>query len=195
MSQEDLKRCLLQLLRDRKLTQTDLANATGISRKNINQIINDKVAEPRIGTLITISRHLHVHPMALMRELFKGWEFPNIQRSVSVGTRFIKSWEIQNIGNIAWTNRSLVCVDGEFEIIPKRQTVKPPNVKRGLIPSTRTVAVQETQPWETITLSVEFTAPSYPCTVISYWKMVDHDGNLCFPENEGLSCQVHVIGF
>jgi len=114
--------------------------------------------------------------------------------SVSVGTRFIKSWEIQNIGNIAWKNRSLVCVDAEFEIVPKG-SVKPPANHRGLIPTVRSTAIAPLEPWDTTTISVEFTAPNYPCSVISYWKMVDHDGNLCFPEHEGLSCHINVIGF
>ncbi len=217
MSSQDLSAYILQLLRQKNITQKALAEAVHVSRKSINEIINAKVTEPKIGTLVIISRHLGVHPMALMRELFRGWEFPNIHHtgaqqtgdavgfvrdvtfpdnsSISVGKKFIKTWEIQNIGNTPWTNRSLVCVDGQFDIIPKNQTIKPPITHRGLKPSSRTIAIQQTQPWEKISLSVEFTAPDYPCTVISYWKMVDQDGNLCFPENEGLSCQAHVIGF
>ena len=54
------------------------------------------------------------------------------------------------------------------------------------------VPVPTTQPGETVQLSVEFTAPNSPGTVLSYWKMVFADGALCYPAARGVWVKVLV---
>jgi hypothetical protein len=44
-----------------------------------------------------------------------------------------------------------------------------------------------------VEIAVTFQAPIYPCTTISYWKMVDAEGDECFPQLRGLWCKVKVI--
>ncbi len=113
---------------------------------------------------------------------------------VSPNQIFTKTWAVRNIGGEIWRNRRLVCVDETIEVTTDN-THFTLNNKRGLQPLVSEIDVPETQPNETIELSVQFKAPAYPCTTISYWKSVDEQGNFLFPEKEGLSCLVNVVAF
>ena len=77
--------------------------------------------------------------------------------------------------------------------IGKNSTFQSPAQQRGLIPAQPELAIPHTCPGESIRLSVDFTAPPFPCSTISYWKMVDENGVFCFPKHEGLSCLVQVV--
>ena len=112
---------------------------------------------------------------------------------VSVNSRFVKTWEIQNIGRTEWRGRKLVCVDDQLEVHSRRADLSLPCERWGLIPASREIVIGTVKPGECVEPSVEFTAPPYPCTVISYWKMVDRDGRFCFSGREGLSCLVQVV--
>jgi hypothetical protein len=52
--------------------------------------------------------------------------------------------------------------------------------------------VPTTAPGATLQLSMDFTAPQQPGTVLSYWKSVFADGALCFPDSAGLWVKVRV---
>lgn len=99
-------------------------------------------------------------------------------RIVSTGEHFTKTWEIENTGLTVWKNRYL--------------REENPGVS-GLVPDTSAVPIPLTRPGERVRFSVTFTAPEYPATCESYWKMVDQNGTYCFPHKVGLNCCVKVI--
>ena len=110
---------------------------------------------------------------------------------VEAGSRLEKIWAIQNTGDVTWEDRWLTCQDEDLEIRSGDGT--PLTVGQNLVPENRSVPLPRTLPGESAEISVVFTAPTTPCTVISYWKMTYADGRLCFPEGHGLWAKVRVV--
>lgn len=96
---------------------------------------------------------------------------------VTINKHFKKIWRIKNTGMQIWEKRFL----------------KEENPGSGLIPDTDTVPMPTTFPGQEIDISVWFTAPKYPATCISYWKMVDESGRLYYPWKKGIWCHVNVV--
>lgn len=95
------------------------------------------------------------------------------------GELFVKSWRIRNNGTVPWRDRRL-----------ERQG---PLAGPGLIVSPAFVDVPDADPGETVEISVGLRAPGYDATSIAYFKMVDADGFLCFPDNYTLGLDVTVL--
>lgn len=93
--------------------------------------------------------------------------------------QFVKTWRVRNSGTAPWEGRRL-----------ERQG---PLTGPGLITSERCVTVPDTKPGGVATISVELKAPGYDCTSIAYFKMVDGEGALCFPESYQLGLDVLVM--
>ena len=100
--------------------------------------------------------------------------------TVRAGHRFVKTWEIQNTGLVAWHGRFLT-----------RQGL---NTGPGLCDSVPRVAIPATLPGQDVQISVTFTAPSLPGSCRTDWKMTDADGRLYFPDRAGLYIVVNVTG-
>jgi hypothetical protein len=98
------------------------------------------------------------------------------------GQLFIKNWRIRNSGTIRWQGRRL-----------QRQG---PIFGPGLIVSPAEIDIPRTDPGEIVEISIGLRAPSYDCSSIAYFKMVDSDGYLCFPDayQLGLDVLVRVAG-
>jgi len=98
------------------------------------------------------------------------------------GQAFEKVWRIQNSGTVAWHGRRL-----------ERQG---PLTGPGLISSLRFVDVPDTTPRQIAEITAPLKAPTYDCTSIAYFKLVDSDGRLCFPDSYqlGLDVLVRVAG-
>lgn len=196
------------------LSMSELARQSGISRQALYGVLDSSTEQAKISTLISLARALQVHPVVLFRHMLHQFELPKFSTTgakyqfdasgfvtetvpdnttVLSGQSFCKTWEIQNIGHRVWQNRELVCVDEPIESIAITQGIALPTACRHLIPDHKRIDIPETLPGDTVLLSVQFTAPSYPCSVISYWKMTDEAGDICFPETEGLSCLVRVV--
>lgn len=94
------------------------------------------------------------------------------------GQVFEQTWQIRNSGTVPWTGRRL-----------ERQG---PLTGPGLISSLRFVPVPDAKPGETAAITVPLKAPTYDCSSIAYFKMVDADGRLCFPDNYQLGLDVLV---
>lgn len=94
------------------------------------------------------------------------------------GQVFEQTWQIRNSGTVPWTGRRL-----------ERQG---PLTGPGLISSLRFVPVPDTKPGETAAITAPLKAPTYDCSSIAYFKMVDADGRLCFPDNYQLGLDVLV---
>lgn len=92
------------------------------------------------------------------------------------GELFVKTWRIRNVGRIPWTGRRL-----------ERQG---PLTGPGLITSFRYVDIPDTQPGEAVEIDALLKAPGYDCTSIAYFKMVDSEGFLCFPDEHQLGLDV-----
>jgi Ig-like domain from next to BRCA1 gene/Helix-turn-helix domain len=89
---------------------------------------------------------------------------------IACGERFSQTWRIRNAGVVPWVGRQL-----------ERQG---PRAGPGLIVSERRYPIPDTAPGEIATIQVDLTAPTYDCSTIAYFKMVDADGQLCFPDHQ-----------
>jgi transcriptional regulator with XRE-family HTH domain len=109
---------------------------------------------------------------------FVGDTIPHGTR-MTPGQDFEQTWTIKNSGTVAWAERQL-----------ERQG---PLTGPGLITSLRFVELPDTEPSETATITAALKAPTYDCSSIAYFKMVDMQGFLCFPENYQLGLDVLVM--
>lgn len=210
VSKIDLANLLSQQIEETKINRTQLAKQANISRQTLYKLLNAEIEEAKLSTLIKLSHALKLHPVDLMRVFFSASNLNTNQPDntgfigditypdnslVSPNQVFTKTWAVKNTGNVVWENRKLVCMDDRITVEKKHGEDFHVTMERGLTPSTTEINIPTTQPNETLEISVEFTAPNYPCTAISYWKSVDENGNFHFPEKEGLSCLVNVVAF
>lgn len=197
------------------LSMSELARQTGISRQGLYGLLDGTTGQAKISTLIALAKALQVHPMVLFRHLLHQLDLPKFSTTsakyqfdasgfvqdvtipdnttVLTDQVFTKIWEIQNIGHVDWLGRKMVCVDQNVDIPAVPDQIVAPEPRRGLVPTRHIIDIPKTLPGDSVILSVEFTAPSYPCSLVSYWKMIDENGEICFPATEGLSCMVRVI--
>ncbi len=94
------------------------------------------------------------------------------------GEVFVKTWRVRNSGTVAWEGRQL-----------ERQG---PMTGPGLITSLRYVDIPDTKPGAVAEISTGLKAPTYDCSSIAYFKMVDAKGALCFPDDYQLGLDVLV---
>ncbi len=94
------------------------------------------------------------------------------------GQVFEQTWRVRNSGTVAWEGRRL-----------ERQG---PLTGPGLISSLRFVDIPDTKPGQIAAITAPLKAPTYDCSSIAYFKMVDAEGLLCFPENYQLGLDVLV---
>jgi transcriptional regulator with XRE-family HTH domain len=94
------------------------------------------------------------------------------------GQVFEQTWRVRNSGTVAWEGRKL-----------ERQG---PLTGPGLITSQRYVDIPDTMPGEIAEITALLKAPTYDCSSIAYFKMVDSEGKLCFPDSYQLGLDVLV---
>jgi hypothetical protein len=94
------------------------------------------------------------------------------------GQAFEKVWTIRNSGTISWIGRRL-----------ERQG---PLTGPGLITSPKYVDIPDSEPGNAVQISAQLKAPTYDCTSIAYFKMIDTEGRLCFPSKYQLGVDVLV---
>ncbi len=193
------------------LSLTELCRRAGISRQTLYELERLPHKLPSLTTVIALAQVLDVHPMRLLQFVFELVPMKATHRRaragdrsafvaditcpdgtvVGPGQRFEKIWSLQNVGTVPWVGRALQCRDDEvaiYDTVGAKVLVSP-----GLRPDQRTVALPDVAPGDTVDVAVWFTAPSQPCSAISYWKLVDADGELCFPASAGLWAQVRVV--
>jgi transcriptional regulator with XRE-family HTH domain len=95
---------------------------------------------------------------------------------VSPGILFVKEWRIRNAGSVSWRNRQI-----------ERQG---PLTGPGLMTSPRYLPVPDTEPGGIAEIQAVLKAPTYECSSIAYFKMVDEAGFLCFPDEHQLGLDV-----
>lgn len=94
------------------------------------------------------------------------------------GLLFVKTWRVRNVGRVPWRGRRL-----------ERQG---PLTGPGLITSQRYIPIDPTEPGEIAEVQAIMKAPGYDCSSIAYFKMVDENGFLCFPDDHQLGLDVLV---
>lgn len=215
MMQAEFNGFVRRRMRELGISLREVARRAGLSRQALYKLLGGGTQRTHVDTVIALADALQVHPIILLRLVCHGKSLPHhssasaIHRydgnslirditmpdnsQVLVGEYFVKTWLIQNIGEEVWKNRYYRCVDDELEISSKTALL-PPLPRQGLKPDQTILPIPETKPDQTLEISVGFTAPDYPATILSYWKMFDENGAMCFPEVEGLSCLVRVIG-
>jgi transcriptional regulator with XRE-family HTH domain len=94
------------------------------------------------------------------------------------GQVFEQTWRVQNSGTVPWRGRKL-----------ERQG---PLTGPGLITSLRFVDIPTTGPSKIANITATLKAPTYDCSSIAYFKMVDRERRLCFPDSYQLGLDVLV---
>lgn len=208
MSKLDLAELLSFQIDKISINRSQLAKQARISRQTLYKLLNAEIEEAKLSTLVRLSHALHLSPVEVMKVFFNASSL-SIHKSDNTGLMgditfpdnsivtpnqvFTKTWAVKNTGDIIWKHRKLICIDDRIIVTPRQETDTHVAKERGLIPLVSEIDIPTTLPNESIELSVQFKAPSYACTTISYWKSVDEHGNFLFPEKEGLSCLVNVV--
>ena len=195
---------------ERGLSLSEVCRQANISRQTLLSLgrVPDKL--PTLQTVVRLAHVLGVHPLRLLQLVFDHVPMAPVTRQrqrrgdqsafvnetipdgslVFFGQKFTKTWQLQNLGHVAWENRYLQCMDEE--IVVYSRLGEEMKIASALVPDLVRVAIPDTAPGETATINVMFTAPRAPCKCISYWKSVFADGSLCFPKSQGLSVHVKV---
>lgn len=199
--------------KDLGLSMAEVARQSGKSRQTLHSIGEVGGRLPELETLIEIAVVLGVHPLRLIHLIFEDYHLPPRHEHqytergdksifladvtipdgtvVLAGSRFTKTWEVQNVGTVAWEGRYLQCMDEE--IVVSSRSGEEMRITEPLQPSTDRIQVPLTKPGDVVRMSVDFTAPSLPGTCVSYWKSFFADGRACFPDSVGLTCKVRVL--
>ncbi len=203
-----------QRARQKGLSVSDICKSAGRSRQTFYALSESRERLPDLETLIDFAIAIDVHPMRLVQLVFEDHhgafcrrrerglpsDVSQFVRDVTIpdgtmvmaGARFVKTWEVQNVGKTVWHDRFLKCMDEELVVMSADDGVEL-NVSPRLMPEVRCIPVPRTLPGGVAQLSVSFRAPSIPGTCVSYWKSVGAEGMLCFPDAVGLSVQVRVM--
>ena len=194
------------------LSMSELGRRASLSRQTLYELSRLPAKLPSLTTVVALAQVLEVHPMRLLQCVFEMVPVKPAHRRAMAGDssafvgdgsypdgavvaprqRFEKVWTLQNVGTVAWRGRSLECQDDSVTLMDatgSRILVEP-----GLRAEQHRVPLPDTEPGATVQARVWFSAPAQPCTVVSYWKMVDADGRLCFPDNTGAWVMVKVVG-
>ncbi len=192
----------------------ELSKVTGLSRAGLYKIMNEYGGnEAKLSSFIKIAKALKIHPITLIRSCFHEHAFPSSLPDnthapplvpfdqtgfigdityedgsmVTTHQQFEKIWRVQNIGDVDWEERKLICMDPHITTTMNGKTVQ-----YGLTPEQPIIPLPLIRAGDIYDVRVTFTAPEYPCTVISTWKMCDAEDQLSFPHMNGLYCMVHV---
>lgn len=193
------------------MTMSDVGRKAGLSRQTLYGLAQVPHKLPSLQTIVSLAQVLEVHPLKLLQALFEDVPaskpapnaHPHNDQSAFIpdvtfpdgtlvlpGQRFTKTWELQNVGRVAWADRYLQCVDDELVVYNRYG--EDMHLACALQPVMSRIPVPLTLPGGKVLLSVEFVAPMIQGTVISYWKSFFADGTPCFPQARGLSVTVRV---
>ena len=210
MHKSTLEEFVRSRAKDLALNLSEVCRQSGVSRQTLYSL-SQPGKMPALPTIVALAEVLHTHPMRLLQIIF---DHAPISRTVTrerarsdhsafardvsypdgalvlPGQKFVKTWEVHNVGKIAWEGRFLQCMDEE--IVVYSRTGETLALANNLVPTKNKIPVPFTKPGESAKMSVSFTAPDTLGTVLSYWKSVFADGSLCFPKARGLWCKVRV---
>lgn len=201
-----------------KLTLGTLADKAGIARGTFYNLLESD-SNPKLGLFVSLANAMQVHPQSLLKLKWQEFDLSYLEdykasvfdyacerldssgfvdetipdgSIITAGGRFIKSWTIQNLGEVTWHHRYLHCIDADHPTYPTEAN----RFDHRLKPERNVLPIPDVEPMQKVTLSVGYTAPQVSGRHISYWKMFNEDGELCFPDGIGLyvSIMVNAIG-
>ncbi len=106
-------------------------------------------------------------------------EAPPDGTSMPCGTRFTKTWTIRNSGSVPWLGRRLRRIG--------------PSIGPWTLGSERHTPIPETDPGQTVSLSVEVGTPQMETAAYAQWKMVDEDDLLYFPSTYSVGLALYIL--
>jgi len=106
-------------------------------------------------------------------------EAPPDGSSVPCGTTFTKTWTIRNSGSVPWHGRRLRRIG--------------PTTGPWTLTSERFTRVPDTEPGETVSISVQVHTPQMETAAVAQWKMVDEDDLLHFPTKYSVGLALYVL--
>lgn len=209
MSAVDLATYIRARLHELKKTTTAAAKQSGISRQTWHKLLRADISEARISTLTAVANTLDTHVLSMLRIYFNGQELPVSapleedakayasgfiadvtypdNSEVKAGETFEKVWELANLGTEPWIGWTLQCVDEQMRAQQQRD-----DLEYNLTPAETSIRIPDTHPGEHVRLHVKLTAPDHACAAASYWKSINADGEVVFPNLSGLYCLVNV---
>lgn len=220
--QQDLESFIHRRVRALGLSMGELAAAAQITRAHLRRIVTRQTCNPGILTLQKLAIALKVQEMGLLR-YFLGHEIDPAIPDVGVrhinplnnvdvlafvedvtipdysvmmaGEKFVKTWAVQNAGQVNWVGRRLIRVDQNMVVAERSSNGNlTPLLDAYLDSLGREVEIPNTPPGHLAELSVSFMAPKANCSVASIWQFVDSDNQLIYRSNCFLQCIVTVLG-
>jgi hypothetical protein len=220
--QQDLESFIHRRMRAIGLSMGELADSAQITRAHLRRVITGQTSNPGILTLHKLAIALKVQEMGLLRYFLGhdihcdipdvGVRHINPQNNIDVlafvddvtvpdhsvmmaGEKFVKTWAVQNAGQVNWVGRRLVRVDQNMVVAERAANGNlTPLLDAYLDSLGREVEVPNTPPGHIAELSVSFMAPRENCSVASIWQFVDNDNQLIYRNNCFLQCIVTVLG-
>jgi len=98
---------------------------------------------------------------------------------VPCGATFTKSWTIRNSGSVPWHGRRLRRIG--------------PTTGPWTLTSARFTPIPDTEPGETVSISVQVHTPQMETAAVAQWKMVDEDDLLYFPTKYSVGLALYVL--
>jgi len=105
-------------------------------------------------------------------------ELPAQYHVVGFYEAFEHTWEVKNNGTVTWEGRQLECINQAATRIKALNT---------------TIAIPKTKPGDNIRLTVQYNARGFEGEFESIWKMKDHIGRLCFPDESKVLKVVAIV--
>jgi transcriptional regulator with XRE-family HTH domain len=106
-------------------------------------------------------------------------ETPPDGSTVPCGNTFTKTWTIHNSGSVRWHGRRLRRIG--------------PTTGPWTLTSPRFTPIPDTEPGETVSISVQLHTPQMETAAVAQWKMVDEDDLLYFPTKYSVGLALYVL--
>lgn len=203
----------------RRIRLNAFSDRAGYSRTTFYRLLDGR-NQPKLSDLIQLATAMNIHPSLLLRVKWEGVEVEGASSTgkkgvpeqgdapadmigfldetipdgtlFGLGEVFEKSWTIQNVGDTVWENRYYMLLDAPYHLPDNKYPDGLAVEEYRFLPHESLVALPTIRPSETYTLTVKYTTPNVSGRYVSYWKMVNNDGRLCFPHGIGLSVSVLV---
>jgi transcriptional regulator with XRE-family HTH domain len=191
------------------VTQAEIAEGVGIDQSYISRIergsrpASDRIiryyakrfgAADLLASLVDIARESEQerrrrrNPLLIARQArypLEGdaatfvSEAPPDGSTVACGATFTKTWTIRNSGSIPWQGRRLRRIG--------------PTTGPWTLASARFTPIADTEPGETVSISVRIHTPQMETAAVAQWKMVDKDDLLYFPDRYSVGLALYVL--
>lgn len=199
-----------------------LANSAQITPAHLRRVVTGQTSNPGILTLQKLAIALKVQEMGLLRYFLGhdvdanipdvGVRHINPLNNVDVlafvedvtvpdhsvmmaGEKFVKTWAVQNAGQVNWVGRRLIRVDQNMVVAERASNGNLTALLDAYLDSLgREVEVPNTPPGHIAELSVNFMAPKENCSVASIWQFVDSDNQQIYRNSCFLQCIITVLG-